>query len=136
MVRAWQRDGIFQVAADGRQEARTRAALAASRRFFARPAAEKAACVNDTSYSGYIASGEEVTDGRPDASEIFTITPDIAPVAAAGLPCHGPVPWPSPATARPWRPTWRASAGSASGCCGSWPSDSASDRPASTGSRG
>ncbi|WP_327251167.1 2-oxoglutarate and iron-dependent oxygenase domain-containing protein [Streptomyces sp. NBC_01244] len=96
MVRAWQRDGIFQVAADGRQEARTRAALAASRRFFARPAAEKAACVNDTSYSGYIASGEEVTDGRPDASEIFTITPDIAPVAAAGLPCHGPVPWPSP----------------------------------------
>ncbi|MCM1966004.1 2-oxoglutarate and iron-dependent oxygenase domain-containing protein [Streptomyces sp. G1] len=96
MVRAWQRDGIFQVAADGRQDARTRAALAASRRFFARPAAEKAAYVNDTSYSGYIASGEEVTDGRPDASEIFTITPDIPVAAAAGLPCHGPVPWPSP----------------------------------------
>ncbi|WP_371614442.1 2-oxoglutarate and iron-dependent oxygenase domain-containing protein [Streptomyces sp. NBC_00454] len=97
MVRAWQRDGIFQVAADCAQEARTRAALAASGRFFARPPAEKAAYVNDTSYSGYIASGEEVTAGRPDASEIFTITPDIDPGdpgAAAGLPCHGPVPWP------------------------------------------
>ncbi|WP_328296975.1 MFS transporter [Streptomyces sp. NBC_00435] len=97
MVRAWQRDGIFQVAADGGQEARTRAALAASRRFFDRSAAEKAGYVNDTSYSGYIASGEEVTAGRPDASEIFTITPDIDPAAAAaGLPCHGPVPWPDP----------------------------------------
>ncbi|MFI5865100.1 2-oxoglutarate and iron-dependent oxygenase domain-containing protein [Streptomyces sp. NPDC051546] len=96
MVRAWQRDGIFQVAADGRQEARTRAALAASRRFFARPAEEKAGYLNDTSYSGYTASGEEVTAGRPDASEIFTITPDIAPAEAGGLPCHGPVPWPSP----------------------------------------
>lgn len=52
MVRTRQRDGIFQVAADGRQEARTRAALAASRRFFARPAAEKAACVNDTRTAG------------------------------------------------------------------------------------
>lgn len=96
MVRAWQRDGIFQVAADAGQEDRTRAALAASRRFFARPAAEKASYVNDTSYSGYIASGEEVTAGRPDASEIFTITPDIRPGAADGLPCHGPVPWPGP----------------------------------------
>lgn len=38
MVRAWQRDGIFQVAADGGQEARTQTALEASRRFFARPA--------------------------------------------------------------------------------------------------
>ncbi|MGW6710738.1 2OG-Fe(II) oxygenase family protein, partial [Streptomyces sp. NPDC054956] len=47
-----------------------------------------------TSYSGYIASGEEVTAGRPDASEIFTITPDIRTGAAGALPCHGPVPWP------------------------------------------
>lgn len=92
LVRAWQRDGIFRVAADDGQEARTRAALAASRPFFALPLAEKAACVNDTSYSGYVASGEEVTAGRPDASEVFTITPDHK--TAAELPCHGPVPWP------------------------------------------
>ncbi|MFD9406001.1 2-oxoglutarate and iron-dependent oxygenase domain-containing protein [Streptomyces sp. NPDC059989] len=96
MTAAWQRDGIFQVAADAGQRARTREALAASRRFFARPLADKAACVNDTSYSGYIASGEEVTAGEQDASEIFTITPDLpaSPRGSRGLPCHGPVPWP------------------------------------------
>ncbi|MEU9375434.1 2-oxoglutarate and iron-dependent oxygenase domain-containing protein [Streptomyces sp. NPDC048255] len=95
MTAAWQRDGIFQVAADAAQQARTGAAFAASRRFFARPLAEKAACVNDTSYSGYIASGEEVTAGEQDASEIFTITPDLP--AGSGKPCHGPVPWPDAA---------------------------------------
>ncbi|MFD8636069.1 2-oxoglutarate and iron-dependent oxygenase domain-containing protein [Streptomyces sp. NPDC059533] len=96
MTAAWRRDGIFQVAADAGQRARTREALTVSRRFFARPRAEKAACVNDTSYSGYIASGEEVTAGERDASEIFTITPDL-PSAARRLPCHGPVPWPDAA---------------------------------------
>ncbi|MFE9631188.1 2-oxoglutarate and iron-dependent oxygenase domain-containing protein [Streptomyces sp. NPDC006463] len=45
MTAAWQRDGIFQVAAGAGQRARTREAMAASRRFFARPLAEKAACV-------------------------------------------------------------------------------------------
>uniref|UniRef100_A0AAU2JJ35 MFS transporter n=1 Tax=Streptomyces sp. NBC_00049 TaxID=2903617 RepID=A0AAU2JJ35_9ACTN len=92
MTSAWQRDGIFQVAVDAGQRVRTRDALAASRRFFARPLAEKAACVNDTSYSGYVASGEEVTAGERDASEIFTVTPDLP--SGSGLPCHGPVPWP------------------------------------------
>ncbi|MCX5380014.1 2-oxoglutarate and iron-dependent oxygenase domain-containing protein [Streptomyces sp. NBC_00091] len=92
MVEAWQRDGIFQIEADAEQEARTRAALAASRRFFALPARAKAACVNDHSYSGYVASGEEVTAGERDASEIFTLTPDLP--AGDDRPCHGPVPWP------------------------------------------
>lgn len=49
MTAAWRRDGIFQVAAGPGQRARK--AMAASRRFFARPLAEKASCVNDTSYS-------------------------------------------------------------------------------------
>lgn len=93
MTTAWRRDGIFQIEADAGQRARTREALAAARRFFALPRAEKAACVNDTSYSGYVASGEEVTAGEQDASEIFTITPDLPP-SERGLPCHGPVPWP------------------------------------------
>ncbi|MEV7524260.1 2OG-Fe(II) oxygenase family protein [Streptomyces sp. NPDC091371] len=96
MTAAWRRDGIFQIAADAGQRARTLDALGAGRGFFARPLAEKAACVNDTSYSGYIASGEEETAGERDASEIFTITPDL-PVSRRGLPCHGPVPWPDAA---------------------------------------
>jgi isopenicillin N synthase-like dioxygenase len=61
------------------------------------PLAEKAAHVSDLTYSGYIASGEEVTAGEADYSEIFTICPDVAlddPRVAAGWPCHGPVPWP------------------------------------------
>ncbi|MCX5195168.1 MFS transporter [Streptomyces sp. NBC_00249] len=94
MVAAWRRDGIFQIAADAEQRERTRAALAASRRFFAQPLAAKAACVNDLSYSGYIASGEEETAGERDASEIFTITPDLPGGGEQELPCHGPVPWP------------------------------------------
>ncbi|MGP3683861.1 2-oxoglutarate and iron-dependent oxygenase domain-containing protein [Streptomyces sp. IBSNAI002] len=97
MTAAWWREGIFQVAADAGQRERTRAATAASRRFFARPPDHKAAYVNDTAYSGYTASGEEVTAGERDASEIFTITPD--PESGAGLPCHGPVPWPDPGLA-------------------------------------
>ncbi|WP_442816106.1 2-oxoglutarate and iron-dependent oxygenase domain-containing protein [Streptomyces sp. NBC_01233] len=133
---AWRRDGTFQVSADAGQRARTREAPAASRRFFARPPAQKTAYVNDTSYSGYIASGEEVTAGERDASEIFTTTPDLT--AARGLPCHGRCPGPIPATARPWRPTSRGWARSASACCGWWRSGwapaSGRGRPASTGS--
>ncbi|MFI8105785.1 2-oxoglutarate and iron-dependent oxygenase domain-containing protein [Streptomyces sp. NPDC086023] len=97
LVRAWRRDGIFQVAADPAQEARTRAALAAARRFFELPRAEKSSLVSDVSYAGYIASGEELTAGEADASEIFTITPDLPPGhprVRRGWPAHGPVPWP------------------------------------------
>ena len=33
----------------------------------------KSQCISDLTYSGYIASGEEVTAGETDYSEIFTI---------------------------------------------------------------
>ncbi|MER5928894.1 2-oxoglutarate and iron-dependent oxygenase domain-containing protein [Streptomyces sp. NPDC002054] len=97
MIRAWQEDGIFQVVRDAGLEERTAAAMGAAREFFRLPPAEKAACVNDLSYSGYIASGEELTAGLRDHPEIFTITRDFAPShprVRGGLPCHGPVPWP------------------------------------------
>jgi isopenicillin N synthase-like dioxygenase len=57
----------------------------------------KAARVSDLTYSGYIASGEEVTAGEADLSEIFTVTKDVPetdPRAQAQWPCHGPAPWP------------------------------------------
>ncbi|PKK50379.1 hypothetical protein CI102_4763 [Trichoderma harzianum] len=47
-------------------------------------------------YSGYIASGEEITDGIADYSEIFTVTKDLPHTderVARGWPCHGPCPW-------------------------------------------
>jgi 2-oxoglutarate dioxygenase / 2-oxoglutarate/L-arginine monooxygenase/decarboxylase len=98
MIRAWQRDGIFQVAATPEQIAKTGAAVSESKRFFQQPMDFKSARVSDLTYSGYIASGEEVTAGEADYSEIFTVTKDLPetdPRVAAHWPCHGPAPWPS-----------------------------------------
>lgn len=97
LIRTWETDGIFQVAATAEQDRITGEALAASRRFFARPLPEKAKFVSDLTYSGYIASGEEVTAGEADYSEIFTVCPDVPLTdtrVAEAWPCHGPVPWP------------------------------------------
>ncbi|MDX3243623.1 2-oxoglutarate and iron-dependent oxygenase domain-containing protein [Streptomyces sp. ME18-1-4] len=98
MVKSWQRDGIYQVSMRPAQETVVANAYAASRKFFTLPLAEKSGFVSDLSYSGYVASGEEVTDGVQDGSEIFTVTKDVPlddPRVAENWPCHGPVPWPS-----------------------------------------
>ncbi|RSM80014.1 isopenicillin N synthase family oxygenase [Kibdelosporangium aridum] len=98
MIDTWQTDGIFQIACDDRQAAKVTEALRESRRFFASATDEKAKCVSPFSYAGYIASGEEVTAGEADYSEIFTVCQDVPPDDArvqANWPCHGPVPWPS-----------------------------------------
>ncbi len=97
LINAWQRDGIFQVAATPTQVRTTELAVASSKRFFQQPMEYKASRVSDLSYSGYIASGEEVTAGEADLSEIFTVTKDLPltdPRVQAGWPCHGPSPWP------------------------------------------
>lgn len=47
--------------------------------------------------AGYIASGEEITGGVADYSEIFTVTKDLPlddPRVVDKWPCHGPCPWP------------------------------------------
>jgi isopenicillin N synthase-like dioxygenase len=97
MIRAWRRDGIFQVAMSPEQDVKTERALDASRRFFRMPLEFKAQCISDLTYSGYIASGEEVTAGEADYSEIFTVCKDLPLTDArvqARWPCHGPAPWP------------------------------------------
>jgi isopenicillin N synthase-like dioxygenase len=97
LINAWQRDGIFQVAATPEQVRITDVAVGSSKRFFSMPLADKSTKVSDLSYSGYIASGEEVTAGEADLSEIFTVTKDLPltdPRVQAGWPCHGPSPWP------------------------------------------
>lgn len=97
MIEAWRRDGIFQIAMSPAQQRIYQNANAASRRFFRRTSAEKYRCVDEKSYAGYIASGEEVTDGVADYSEIFTVTKDLGendPRVAGQWPCHGPCPWP------------------------------------------
>lgn len=97
IIDAWRRDGIIQLVMTEKQKALRDGAMAASRRFFAKPASEKAACIDSQTYAGYIASGEEITDGVADYSEIFTITKDLdlaEPRVRAKWPCHGPCPWP------------------------------------------
>jgi 2-oxoglutarate dioxygenase / 2-oxoglutarate/L-arginine monooxygenase/decarboxylase len=99
MVRAWQTDGIFQVATNPAQDHITSSAIEESKRFFQLPKYVKAGYVSDLTYSGYIASGEEVTAGEADYSEIFTVCKDVAPGDARvqqSWPCHGPAPWPTP----------------------------------------
>ncbi len=97
LIAAWRRDGIIHLATSPAQHHLWETAHAASRAFFARPYAEKAACVDPSSYAGYIASGEEVTAGVADYSEVFTVTKEFAVGdgrVKAGWPCHGPTPWP------------------------------------------
>ena len=97
LIQAWRTDGIFQVARNAEQDRKTARAFEASKRFFRMPFELKSRCVSDLTYSGYIASGEELTAGENDYSEIFTVTPDI-PLSdrrvRAQWPCHGPAPWP------------------------------------------
>ncbi|RFU77259.1 2-oxoglutarate-dependent ethylene succinate-forming enzyme [Trichoderma arundinaceum] len=97
MIRAWRRDGILQIGMSKAQQRLYQTANYASKRFFSRPYAQKQACIDALSYSGYIASGEEITDGIADYSEIFTVTKDLPHTdkrVAQGWPCHGPCPWP------------------------------------------
>lgn len=98
MIDAWRVDGIFQIRTPESDRATVSNAFKANKAFFALSPEEKARCVDEQSYSGYIASGEEITDGIADYSEIYTVTKDL-PLSdsrvQAGWPCHGPCPWPS-----------------------------------------
>ncbi|GAA3203710.1 2-oxoglutarate and iron-dependent oxygenase domain-containing protein [Actinocorallia longicatena] len=97
MLDAWRRDGYFLLALDARRASTVTNALTASRSFFGLPAASKRMYVNDLTYSGYAASGEEVTAGKVDHCEVFTVCRDFPldhPRVLDRLPCHGPVPWP------------------------------------------
>jgi len=98
MIQAWRTDGIFQVATTSEQNQKTQDAFAASKQFFRQPMSFKSKCVSDLTYSGYITSGEEITAGEADYSEIFTVTKDLQLNDARvqkNWPCHGPAPWPS-----------------------------------------
>lgn len=97
MIQSWRTDGIFQVATNAIQNRKTKKAFEASRRFFRMSLELKSQCISDLTYSGYIASGEEVTAGEADYSEIFTVCRDVPlddPRVQERWPCHGPVPWP------------------------------------------
>ncbi|KAG6014507.1 hypothetical protein E4U54_005180 [Claviceps lovelessii] len=97
MINAWRKDGILQIAMSAKQARLYDLANQASKTFFSKSPSEKHACVNDSSFSGYVASGEEITAGIADYSEIFTVIKNLQPDdprVLAKWPCHGPCPWP------------------------------------------
>ncbi|KAF7191482.1 2-oxoglutarate-dependent ethylene/succinate-forming enzyme [Pseudocercospora fuligena] len=97
LVAAWRKDGILQIQFPPGLQVLSDA-IKKSKAFFALPHDKKAKCVDSQSFAGYIASGEEITDGIADYSEIFTVTKDLAPSDSrvkSKWPCHGPCPWPS-----------------------------------------
>ncbi|PSN67428.1 Clavaminate synthase-like protein [Corynespora cassiicola Philippines] len=98
MIDAWQKDGILQIRMDPQNKYLAERAFKESQRFFSLSSSEKKDCVDNQSFAGYIASGEEITDGIADYSEIFTVTKDLPlsdPRVQAKWPCHGPCPWPN-----------------------------------------
>jgi isopenicillin N synthase-like dioxygenase len=98
LIEAWRKDGILQIRMTPEQSDTLRQCFKTSKEFFSLPAEEKANYVDDQSFAGYIASGEEITDGIADYSEIFTITKDLGesdPRVQNKWPCHGPCPWPN-----------------------------------------
>lgn len=97
MIDTWRKDGIFQVSMTPIQHDVCEEALVRSKMFFKQPPEWKASHVDSQSFAGYIASGEELTDGIADYSEIFTVTKDLPESDSrvqARWPCHGPCPWP------------------------------------------
>jgi isopenicillin N synthase-like dioxygenase len=98
MVNSWRKDGIFQISMNSSQQHTFDEAFPTGQAYFSLPFAEKARNVDSQSFAGYIASGEELTDGIADYSEICTITKDLPPSdprVQARWPCHGPCPWPN-----------------------------------------
>src|SRR5438045_998378 len=90
MVNSWRKDGIFQIVMDSSQQHAIDEAFPASQAYFRLPFTEKVRNVDSQSFGGYIASGEELTDGILDYAEIFTITKDLPmsnPRVQARWPC-------------------------------------------------
>jgi hypothetical protein len=97
IIDTWRKDGIFQISMTPIQDDVCQEALVKSKGFFKQSHEWKASHVDSQSFAGYIASGEELTDGIADYSEIFTVTKDLPESDSrvqARWPCHGPCPWP------------------------------------------
>ncbi|WP_201776770.1 2-oxoglutarate and iron-dependent oxygenase domain-containing protein [Allosalinactinospora lopnorensis] len=119
MIAAWRADGIFQIAADPDQSRKTAKALEASRRFFAMPMDSKSRNVSDLTFSGYIASGEEITAGRPiirRSSPSARTSRRTMPGCGRAGPATVRSPGRVPSTGSTCKRSWTASPPTAKGC--------------------
>jgi isopenicillin N synthase-like dioxygenase len=101
LLTAARRCGFFQVTGHGIPESLTDALMAASRRFFALPLADRLAIENVRSpqFRGYVRLGQEKNAGSPDWREQLDIgleceTPVIGPGDPEYLRLDGPNQWP------------------------------------------
>jgi isopenicillin N synthase-like dioxygenase len=98
IIDSWRKDGIIRLQMTPKQIAIFAKATLVCKRFFNLPLTQKAKCVDERTYSGYTASGEEITNNIEDLPEIFTVMKDLPPEderVRLRWPCHGPCPWPS-----------------------------------------
>lgn len=105
MVDTSRKDAILQIVAIPAQDRALQPALCvqSEQGLLRRPREEKVKYVDDQSFSGYIASGEELTDGIADYSDIFPVTEDLPitePRVQKKWLRHGPRPWPTTAALR------------------------------------
>ncbi len=78
IIDAWREDGILRLQMTPKQIELFLQANMICRRFFSLPLTEKTKCVDERTYSGYTASGEEITNNIQDLPEIFTVMKDIS----------------------------------------------------------
>jgi isopenicillin N synthase-like dioxygenase len=98
MIDEWRKTEIFKIQITPAHSTVLEDCFKKSKEFFQCSFKEKSKHVNDQSFAGYIASGEEMTDNIADYSEIFTITKDLKLSDSRvknRWPCHGPTPWPN-----------------------------------------
>jgi len=99
IVAALQRDSLIQIQKTPQEDLLTAQALLQNRRFHQLPQEEKIKFVSDTTYTGYVFSGEEKKGGQFDKVEVYTVLPhfdkDDERVKTLRLPCHGEAIYPS-----------------------------------------
>ncbi len=98
LIQSWKICGLFQIEMNHLCSIKTKIAFSESKIFFQLPLESKIKLKNDLTYSGYFASKEEITAGKADFPEVFTLCKDTSLNdfrVTQKWPCHGPVPWPS-----------------------------------------
>lgn len=99
IVAALQRDSLIQIKKNPQEDLLTAQALLQNKKFNQLPQEAKIKFVSDTTYTGYVFSGEEKKGGQYDQVEVYTVFPHFDKederVKTLRLPCHGEAIYPS-----------------------------------------
>lgn len=95
IIESLQKDSLIQIKKKTQEDLLTANAIMQNRRFFSRPLEEKKSYISDTTYTGYVFSGEEKKGGQYDQVEVYTVFPDKPEEQYSSIPCHGPAIYPN-----------------------------------------